>query len=156
MAKGTLAALSEVDPEGYARTYRLFARADGGRRLFVRHDYAERQSARQRLGGDENVWRNRGLGELISEVGAGAADATLDLIENQKRVMPVGQLARLAAVLGRDGEDAAFALDPLDDDAGGAVAHRALERRRIGLRDESNALEQRLEILPVLGLAGDR
>src|SRR5207248_8419824 len=81
---------------------------------------------------------------------------TLDLIEYQQRIMAVRQLARLAGVLGGDGEDSAFALDPFDDNAGGPIGYGVLESADIALRQEFYAFQQRLEILAILRLPGDR
>ena len=53
------------------------------------------------------------------------------------------------------GEDAALALNPFEDNAGGAFADHLFERHFVVGRDEMRAGKQRLKIAPVFFLAGD-
>ena len=52
----------------------------------------------------------------------GAAEARLDLVEDQEAVVPVGQLAQAPQVAVRRDDDAALALDRLDEDGAGLRA----------------------------------
>ena len=61
----------------------------------------------------------------------GAADAALDFVETKQGVVLVGQFAGAPAEGRIDGHDAAFALNPLDADAGGAFVDGGFERRNV-------------------------
>ena len=95
----------------------VHARSDGRSRSFIGDDDAERQAAGERLGGNHDIGKNRGIDQLIAEPGSWAPNPALDLVEHEQRVVPVGEFARLGGVFACNREDAAFALDPLDDNA---------------------------------------
>ena len=86
---------------------------------------------------------------------AHAADAALDLVENQQCIVTVGQFTRLANVFDGHREDAALALDQFDDNAGGAFADYLLEGDFVVGRNEAGAGQQRLKIAAIFFLAGD-
>ena len=76
----------------------VHAGADGVSRALVGDDHAQGDAAGQGLGGHHDVGKHDGIGELIGEVLAHAADAALDFVEDQQRIVAIGQLARFADV----------------------------------------------------------
>ena len=109
----------------------VHARLDRGRRLFVGHDHAQRNAARQRLGSDHDVGHDHVLRALVGEVGAGASHPALGLVGHQQGVMAVGQFARLGDEFGRQRIDAALALNQFQHDARGAIAEGGFQRRDV-------------------------
>ena len=88
----------------------VHAAADRGRGAFIGGDHAQRNAAGHRFGGHHDVGQHGRFEHLIREVGSGAADAALDLVEDEQGVVAIGQLARGADVLG--GERDKFRLRP--------------------------------------------
>ena len=117
--------------------------------------HAHGDAAGQRFGGGHDIRQYDRIGKLIGEVLARAADAALDLVENQQRIVAIGQLARLADVFHGHGEDAALALYPFDDNACGAFADNLFQRDFIVGWNEVRAGKQRLKIAAIFFLAGD-
>ena len=81
---------------------------------------ADRKAAAERLGQRHDVGRDAGV--LIGEQVAGAADAGLDLVEDQQQPVVVAQLAQGAQERVRHHPHAALAHDRLDQDGGGLPA----------------------------------
>src|ERR1022692_3004526 len=133
----------------------VHARPDGSGGFFVGHDGSQREAACQRFGRHYDIRQHHRLAALICEIRAGTAYAALDLVEHQQGVVAVGQFARLPLVFGRNGIDAAFSLNQLQYHAGGGFAESRFQRCHIVGGHESDARQQRLEILAVFGLAGD-
>src|SRR6201999_4353404 len=80
----------------------------------------------------------------------------LDLVADEERA---GARARGFDRRGkrrRHRADAALALNRLDDDRGGAIGHRAIERGDVACRDEADAGDERLELLAIVRIPGDR
>ena len=67
---------------------------------------------------------------LVGAPLAGAAHAGLDFVEEQESAGGVAQFARGLQELGRDGVDAAFALQDFDADAADVVGERSCAERR--------------------------
>ena len=95
------------------RAVRAGRHALGG--LGGREAGAEREAAADALGDRHDVGRD--AGPLIGEQFAGAADAGLDLVEDQQQAVLVAELAqRRAGTAASTTRDAALALDRLDQD----------------------------------------
>ena len=100
-----------------------------------------------RVGGDARV--------LEGEPLAGASGAGLDLVDDEQRAVPVGELARgLEEPVGQL-DDAGLALDGLDEERRDGVVEGVLERLDRG-GDVLDAAGQRLERLAHVRLAGER
>ena len=93
---------------------------------------ADRQAAAERLGGRHQVGDDARV--LVGPGGAGAPEAGLDLVEDQRRAGRVAALARGAQQLVGQHVHAALALDRLEDHRGGVLvddrAQRVDRRRR--------------------------
>ena len=113
---------------------------------------ADREPAAECLREGHDVRRHADV--LVREKPARAAHAALHLVEDEKELVPVGQVAEARQVVGRRHVDAALALDRLDEDRDRLVAHGRRHRRRVVVGDEANAGQERLEALVVLLLAG--
>ena len=133
----------------------VHARTDGLCRAIVCDNHAQGDAAGQRLGRHHDIRQHHRVGKLIGEVLAHAADAALDFIEDQQRIVAVGQFARLADVFDGHREDAALALDQFDDNARGAFVDNLLQRDLVVGRNKARAGEQRLKIAAIFLLAGD-
>ena len=93
---------------------------------------------------------------FIGEELARAADARLDLVEDEQRVIFVAELAHALEVAGRWRVDAALALDRLEQHGARLVAHHGRELREVVVMDVVEAVRQRPEALVVMRLARRR
>ena len=96
---------------------------------------------------------------LVGEELAGAADAGLDLVEDQQQAVLVAQRAQAPQeVRRRSTLHAALALDRLDQERAGSRADRGLHGVEVAGRDLVEAVDLRPEALDVFGLSagGDR
>src|SRR4051794_40267970 len=106
---------------------------------------ADRQAAAERLGGRHRVGHDAGLLERPQR--AAAAEAALDLVVEQRRAVGVARLARGVQQLVGQRPHAALALDRLEQDGRGPLAHRAgdgLGRRLDGHEPRYERGERRL------------
>ncbi|MCY1486270.1 hypothetical protein D9M68_199090 [compost metagenome] len=109
------------------------ARHHAGCRLFRRQASAEREAAADALGNGHDIRAD--ARPLMGEKLAGAADAGLNLVEDQEQAEFVAEGAQfLHEFLGR-GTDAALALDRLDQDRGGLLGDRILDGRDVAERN---------------------
>ena len=91
-------------------------------RLVGREARADREAAAEPLGERHDV--RRGTRPFVGEQLAGAADAGLHLVVDEKQAVLVAERAQVAQELRRHQADAALALDRLDHDRGGLGADR--------------------------------
>src|SRR5690606_12517780 len=99
---------------------------EGRRHLFGRHTCPDGESVGQRLGGGGDV---RGEAELLpGEPGAGAADACLDVVDDQQGPPLVAQTAHRHQIVDLERTDAAFALGGLHHHCGDGVVDHFLHR----------------------------
>ena len=113
---------------------------------------ADRKAAAERLRQRHDVGRDAGM--LIGEHIAGAADAGLDLVEDQQQPVVVAQLAQRAQEGMRHDPHAALAHDRLDHDGGGLRTDRFLGRLQIGERHLVEALDRRAEAFEIFFIPG--
>ena len=99
-----------------------------------------------------NVGRDAGV--LIAEQVAGAADAGLDLVEDQQQAVLVAQLAQALEESVRQHAHAALAHHRLDHDGAGLRADRLLGRFQIGISHLIEAFDRRAEAFQVFLVAG--
>ena len=113
---------------------------------------ADRESAADALRDRDRVGRDAGV--LEGEPLPRAAGAGLDLVDDQQRAVPLGELARRLEVALGQVDHARLALDRLDEQRGDAVVERRLERldRRV---DELDTAGHRQERLLHVRLAGE-
>jgi len=131
--------------------------------LLVDEDCTEGEAAGERLGGRDDIGVNfAGLAallgtipEFVGEIGAGATESALDLVEDQQSVVRAGGCLGGEGELAGDLDDAAFAHDGLEEDGAGVLVDRRLERGDVVGRDELDTGDQGGERLAVLVLAGD-
>ena len=138
-----------VAPEGaavLAGLEQLGCRAEGD-------ECPDRHAAGDALREDEGIRHDIGL--LESEPGARAADAGLDLVEDQQCAVLGGELSRATQEAVWQIEHAGLALDRLDEDRGNGVIHRRFEGRD-GRVDVLDAGQQRLEGFAQRRFAGER
>lgn len=133
----------------------MHAGLDGSGGAFVGGDEAERESAGDGFGGDQDVGHDDGRVELIGVVDARAADTGLDLIANEEGIVFVAELAGLLVETAADGIDAALALDAFDKDAASAFVKDLFEFFVVAAVDEADAGHEGLEVGAVLGLSGE-
>ena len=81
----------------------------------------------------------------VREPGAGAAEAGLDLVDQEQRAALAAELLRAPQELGLDRPHAALALDHLGEERRGLVADGAVEPVEVAGVDEGRGLEQRRE-----------
>ena len=93
---------------------------------------------------------------LVSEEPAGAAHAALHLVEDQHQARFVGERTQALQELVRRRMDAALALDRLDQQRRGLVAHRGAGRIQVVEVHLVEGIHGRLEALEVLGLRAGR
>src|SRR5579871_1856387 len=134
----------------------VHARLDGGGRLLIRHDHAQRNAACERFGRDHNVRQNYRFRPLVSEPRAGPADTALGFIGDQQGVVLISELPRAGCELVSQRINSAFALNHLQNDARSAAANGRFQRGHIVHGHDVHARQQRLEIGTVLWLAGHR
>jgi hypothetical protein len=94
---------------------------------------AHREAAAEALREADDVGFEPGM--LEAEPAAGAAEAGLDLVEDQERAALAAQSLRRVQELGGADVDAALALHRLDDDGGGRVSDRGIEGSNVVERD---------------------
>ena len=89
---------------------------------------------------------------------AGAADAALDLVEDQQQAVLVAELAQAPQRLRREGADAALALHRLEQDRGGLGSDQLLGGVDVVEGDLVEAVDLRAEAFEIFRLAagGDR
>jgi hypothetical protein len=126
----------------------------GGRR--IRHAGAHGQSAAQPLRDGHDVRRYSEL--LVRPERAGPTHAALDLVEDQQRAVGVAGLARALEDVRVDRVDPGLALDRLDQDGRGALAHGRRQRVAVVSRHDPEARHERGErrLLRLLGGRGQR
>jgi hypothetical protein len=103
---------------------------------------ADRQAAAERLGGGQRVGDDAGL--LVGPQRAGAREADLDLVEDERGAVRVARLAAARSASVGDRVHARLALDRLEQDGGGAVVDGAGDRVG-GRRDGDEAGHERRE-----------
>ncbi len=147
-AIGNVVALDDPDRRGAghhadlvaAEGAGVHARLPGVERLVVDH-HRERVAAAEHLREHDRVGDDAGV--VDREHLAGAAQARLHLVDDQRHVVLDGQLAQRAQPFHRGGDAAALALHGLDDDRGGLgdAAFRigqhvvdVVDRQRVGRR----------------------
>src|ERR1035438_10161004 len=86
----------------------------------------------------------------------GASQSALNLVEDERGLVLVGQLAARLQEFGRRFLDATFALDGLQHDTADLVVHRIAQRFHIVARHEAHAFQHGIEALAILCLAGER
>ena len=86
----------------------------------MREQRGERHAAADALAERHDVGRDAGM--LVVEELPGAADAGLDLVEDQEQAVRVGERAQILQELVGRGPDAGFALDRLEHHGDGVVA----------------------------------
>ena len=138
-----------VAAEGRAVRARVEELARGAER----DERADREPAADALRDRDRVGRDAGV--LEGEPLPGAPGAGLDLVDDQQRAVPLGELARGLQVAVGQVDDAGLALDRLDEQRRDAIVERRFERldRRV---DELDAGRHRQERLLHVGLAGER
>src|ERR1700674_4233985 len=117
----------------------LSGRNRGGK-MFFRQERAERHSRGDRLGdGDDIRYHAEALeGEDL----AGAPEAALDLVENERGLMMVGERPAGAQEVFGTIEDAAFAKDGLQHDGAGVGVDGGAQRLDIVLRNQGQLFER--------------
>ena len=83
---------------------------------------------------------------------AGASHAGLHLVEQQQNALLVGERAQILEEAPRDLAHAALAHDRLDQDPGGFIADRRLDRVHVERIDLVEAVDRRAEAFEMLGL----
>jgi len=97
---------------------------------------ADRQPAAQPLGQREHI-RHHPVG-LVREPAAGAADAALDLVDDQQRALGVAHLAGGGQVAGRRGHHPRLTLAGLQEDGGAVGPDRGGQRAGVAVPDEQH------------------
>ena len=115
------------------------------------HERAHRKAAADALAERHRVRRHAVV--LPGEPVAGAADAGLDLVEDQERAVLAAELAQAGEVAGRRDVDAALALHRLDDERGRRAVDRGARGVEIAERHDGLVAQQRLVGIAVLRLA---
>src|SRR5882724_4532837 len=115
------------------------SRSDG----VASQDRAKREASGQWFGYDGDI-RLRGK-PLISEIAAGAPEATLNFVGNKQRSMPGGESASALPESLRDRIDATFALNRLEDNRADTVVKSGFEVGNIVEGDEFHARNQRFK-----------
>ena len=114
---------------------------------------AQREAAADALGGGQDVRHHTEV--LVGVQVAGTPGTALDFIEDQQRIVLVTQLTQSFEECLLAGDDAALALQRLDDDRAGVIAHQlahGVEIVEFGVLDTAR---NRPEALGILGLATD-
>jgi len=99
---------------------------DAHHRVVGEHARDRIEAAREGLADDHRVRTDPRV--LVGEQLSGAPEPGLDLVDHQQRPVPRGDLAQPRQVVGRRDDDAALALDRLDQHGDGALAHRLGDR----------------------------
>ena len=121
----------------------MVAGLEHGGGVRVRHACADRQPAAEALRHGHHVGRDAEL--LVRPERAGAAVAALDLVEDQEGAVLVAGLARGVQQLGLERVDPRLALDRLEQDGGGALAHGGAQGVDVVARHHPEAGHERRE-----------
>jgi hypothetical protein len=113
----------------------------------------ERQSRGDRLGDGDNVGHHAEI--LVGKDFAGASEATLDLVEDERGMMMIGQATAGQQEFFRTFENSAFSKDGLEHNGAGVGIDGRVEGGDIVLADEGYVFEHRLETFAVFFLAGE-
>jgi hypothetical protein len=155
---------SPSDPqrfEGHARRERIAAEgrtvASGTHQVEHRRARDERgnreQAAAQRLADDDGVGTDAFV--HVGEPGAGAAEARLDLVDDQQDVARGAQFARGAQESRRRRDYAGFALDRFDQDRAGVLVDRLAESRDVAEVEVPEPRRERAEVGAVVVFGGE-
>ena len=106
------------------------------------------------LGEGDGVGHDPGL--LEREPGAGAADAGLDLVEDEQGAVLPGQLPGELQVCRAGAQHPCLTLDGFEDDGGRVGRHRGSQGVLVAVGDVADAGDERLERLAVGELVGQR
>ena len=131
----------------------MHAGDERGCEFFVGDDGAERQTSGERFGDREDVRTRREF--LVGEVAAGAAQAALNFIGDQRGVVLRRQRARALPEGFADGENSAFALNGFEDQRADGVVEFRFEIGNVVEAHEFNAGDQGRERLAVFCGMGD-
>ena len=115
---------------------------------------AQRQPGGDGLGNANHVRHDAEV--LEGEELPGTPQSALDLVEDERGLVLVGQLAARLQKFGRRFLDATLALDGLQHDTANLVVHRIAQRFHIVARHEAHAFQHGIEVLAILCLAGER
>ena len=126
--------------------------ADGG--LLGRHEGADREAAAHALGDRGHVGLH--ARPVVAPHLAGTAETRVDLVVEQQQAEFVADRAQVLQELHRGAADTAFALDRLDQDAGGLVVHHVAHDVGVVERRVQVAGRRRAEAFEVLLVAGGR
>src|SRR5438477_11905505 len=91
---------------------------------------------------------------LIGKIAPGAAQPTLDFVENQQRSGPVAQLPGGLQELGAEWPDSALALNRLQANGADAAIKLPLQIVNVVKRNEPHARNQRRKGMPIFFLPG--
>src|SRR5437868_8886768 len=105
----------------------MHAGGNRGGRIISGCDETQRNSASHRFRGNSDIGHHDGIEQLVRKVSARATDAALNFVEYEQRIMARGEVAGGANVFVGKRVDAAFALNELENNAGGAIVHYLLE-----------------------------
>src|ERR1700674_187661 len=145
----------ECDPArqwASAESGSMLPRGDRRRELFLDEKGAERDSRGDGLGDGDDVRSH--AESLEGEDGSGAAEPALDLIENQRGTMAVGEGSAFFQKLHGTLVDSTFAEDGFEHDGASVVVHRGAQSFSVVARDKLHVLEQRLKTFAVFVLPG--
>jgi hypothetical protein len=122
--------------------------------FFLRDERAQRQPRRNRLGNRHNIRSHRKT--LKRKHRSRAPQPALNLIKNQRRLMPVRRRAALLQKLHRTLIDSAFAKNRLQHNRASVVVNRRPQAFQIVLRNKRHFFQHRLKSLAMLLLPGQR
>src|SRR5580704_13893556 len=131
----------------------MLPNGDGRCELFFDQKSSQRDSCGDGLGDGDDVGCD--AESLEGEDGTGAAEAALNLIENQRGVIAVGKGAALLQKFNGAFVDSAFAENWFEDNRAGVVVHCSTEGLHVVAWDKLHVLQQRFETFAVLVLPGD-
>jgi hypothetical protein len=131
----------------------VFGHAKGIEEFLCDEKGAEGDAAAEWLAEDEDVGADAGTGK--GEPLSGAAEAALDLVEDEEGVELVGKAARLGEELAGAEVDSALAQDGFDEDGAGGLGDGCAEGSEVIAIDELDAGEAGAEVYAVLILSGD-
>jgi len=114
---------------------------------------ADRHAVAEGLGEGDDVGLHAG-GVLVPEPASGAAQAGLDLVEDEEGLALVAELADRCEVSGRGGLHSPFALDRFEEHGADPLVEAAGEGVDVAEGDVAEPGGERLERLVLLGLAG--
>jgi hypothetical protein len=88
--------------------------------------------------------------------GSSTTESALNLIENERGLMLIGEGAAFAEKLGRTFQNSAFAENRLEHDGAGVGIDGSTKRVQVVARDEGHVFKERFEALAVFVLPGER